>query len=104
MSAAEESIGRGKRKQPEWFEENQEELEALIEMKNEAQSRMLAVNSAAAKKDLRQQQQRNVKKAVDRAREGWIRRWFLKAKQLRKIEKLDGSASEGYSNRMIDGN
>ena len=40
------------------------ELEALIEMKNKAHSRMLAVNSAAAKKELRQQQ-RNVKKAVD---------------------------------------
>ena len=26
VSAAEEEIGRGKRKQPEWFEENQEEL------------------------------------------------------------------------------
>ena len=32
MSAAEESIGRGKRKQPKWFEANQKELEALIEM------------------------------------------------------------------------
>lgn len=53
VSAAEEQIGWGKRKQPEWFEENVEELMSLIEVKNKAYSRMLSVKSAAAKKEFR---------------------------------------------------
>ena len=73
VSAAGEEIGRGKRKQPEWFEENQDELMELIEMKNKAHVRMLAVKTVGAKKEFRQQQ-RKVKKAVDRAKEVWIRK------------------------------
>ena len=80
VSAAVKSIGRGRRK---WFEENQEELMALIEMKNKAHSRMLAVNSIAAKKEFRQQQ-RNVKKAVDRAKEKWIRKVALEGEAAKK--------------------
>ena len=34
ISAAEKTIGRGKWKQPEWFEEDVEELIPLIEAKN----------------------------------------------------------------------
>ena len=82
-SAAEESIGRGKRKQPEWFEENQEELMALIELKNKAYSKMLAVNSIAARREFRQQQ-RNVKKAVDTAKEEWIRKVALEGEAAKK--------------------
>ena len=52
VSAAEETIGQGKRKQPEWFEENVEELTPLIEMKNKAH-RMLSVNSATTRKEFR---------------------------------------------------
>ncbi len=36
MSAAEKTIGRGRKRQPEWFEENEGELEPLIAAKNEA--------------------------------------------------------------------
>ena len=49
---------------------------ALIEKKNKAHSRMLAVNSIAARKEFRHQQ-RNVKKAVDKAKEEWIRKVAL---------------------------
>ena len=38
VSAAEETVGRGKRKQPEWFEENVDELMSLINLKNKAQN------------------------------------------------------------------
>ena len=47
MTAAEESVGRGKRKQPEWFEESSELLMPLIEAKNEAQLKALRSNTAA---------------------------------------------------------
>ena len=53
VSAAEETIGQGKRKQPEWFEKNVEELMPLIDMKNKAHSRMLSVNSATTRKEFR---------------------------------------------------
>lgn len=73
VSVAEEAVGRGKRKQPEWFEENVEELGVLIAVKNEAHARMLRTNSVAARKEFRRQQ-RTVKRAVDKAKEEWIRK------------------------------
>ena len=75
-SVAEKTIGRGKRKQPEWFEESLEVLMPLIEAKNDAHKRMLATKSVKARKEFRQQQ-RKVKRAVDQAREYWIRRVAL---------------------------
>lgn len=56
VSAAERVVGRRKRNQPEWFEENAEELMALIAVKNEAHVRMLNDKSASAKKEFRRQQ------------------------------------------------
>ena len=53
VSAAEKTVGRGKRRQPEWFEENAEELMPLIEVKNEAQKRMLSTNSVGAKREFK---------------------------------------------------
>ena len=76
VSAAEKTIGRGRKKQPEWFEENEGELEQLIEAKNKARVKMLRCNSVAARKEFRQQQ-RIVKMAVDKAKEEWINRVSL---------------------------
>ena len=76
MSAAEKTIGRGRKRQPEWFEENEGELDPLIAAKNEARVKMLGCNSVAARKEFRQQQ-RIVKKAVDKAKEEWINRVSL---------------------------
>ena len=73
VSAAEKTIGRGKRKQSEWFEDNAKELMPLIEAKNEAHNRVLATGSVTAKKEFRYRQ-RVVKRAVDKAREDWIRK------------------------------
>ncbi len=42
VSAAERVVGRGKREQPEWFEDGADELLPLLELKNEAHTRMLA--------------------------------------------------------------
>ena len=46
-------VGQEKRKQMEWFEESAETLTPLIEAKNEACSRMLRINSWAARKEFR---------------------------------------------------
>ena len=53
-SVAEKIIDWGKRKQPEWFEENVEVLMALIKEKNDAHKKMLATNSVKARKEFRQ--------------------------------------------------
>ena len=68
MAAAEETMGRGRRKQPEWFEENADVLTPLIAAKNEAHSAYLRSNTQATKKEFRQHQ-RTVKKAIDKAKE-----------------------------------
>ena len=69
-------------------------------MKNKAHRKMLAVNSAAAKKGLRQQQQNVKKQWTGQGRSGSERR-LLKVKQLRRIEEPDGNVLEGYSNCMM---
>ena len=71
MQAAEKSIGCGKRRQPEWFEDNVEKLTPLIDAKNAAYDRLLGSDSAGARRAF-EQAQRRVKKAVDRAKEDWI--------------------------------
>ena len=71
VSTAEKVIGRGRRKQPEWFEETADVLEPLIKAKNEAYAVCLTDNSPD-KKRLFRQHQRAVKKAVDKAKEQWV--------------------------------
>ena len=71
VAAAEETVGRGRRKQPEWFEENADFLTPLIAAKNEAHSAYLRSNTQAKKKEFRQHQ-RTVKKAIDKAKEEWV--------------------------------
>ena len=73
VAAAEKIVDWEKRRQPERFEESAEVLTPLIETKNEAHNRMLRTNSQAARKEFRQQQ-RTVNRAVDKAKEEWIRR------------------------------
>ena len=56
VSAAERTVGRGKRKQPEWFEENIDELVPLIEAKNVAHTTMLNARTVASRKAFRRHQ------------------------------------------------
>lgn len=51
VSAAEKTVGRGKRKQPEWFEESAEKLMPL--------RRMLTVNYVAAKREFAEDGEEN---------------------------------------------
>ena len=71
VATAEETVGRGRRRHPEWFEENSETLLPLVEVKNRAHLRALRSNTAADRKEFRRQQ-RIVKRAVDEAKEEWI--------------------------------
>jgi len=48
VQAVEESIGHGKKRQPEWFEDNVEKLTPLLDVKNAAHARFLGSNSAGA--------------------------------------------------------
>ena len=71
VTSAEEAIGRGRRRQPEWFEESSELLVPLIKAKNKAHLNALRSNTVANRKEFRRHQ-RSVKRAVDKAREEWI--------------------------------
>ena len=65
--SAEEAIGRGIRSSPEWFEENVDVLEPLIQEKNLARSRYLQVGTRSRKQAFRKLQ-RLVQKAVSNAK------------------------------------
>ena len=71
VSASEEVVGRGKRKQPDWFEDSEELLPPLIKAKDDAHLRMIQCNTLANRKEFRRHQ-RKVKVAVDNAKEEWI--------------------------------
>ena len=47
VSAAEEVVGRGRGKHPEWFKENADNLIPLIEAKNQAHQKALQSNTTA---------------------------------------------------------
>lgn len=71
VSAAEEAVGRGRRKHPEWFKESSDTLLPLVEAKNRAHQKVLQSNATADRKEFRRHQ-RLVKRAVDKAKEDWI--------------------------------
>ena len=68
MAAAEETVGRGRKKQPEWFEESAEVLIPLTAAKNEAYAAYLRSNTQDKKKEFRRHE-RTAKKAIDKAKE-----------------------------------
>jgi len=68
VQAAEESIGCGKKRQPE---DNVEKLTPLLDVKNAAHARFLGSYSADAQRAFRRAQRR-VKKVIDKAKEDWI--------------------------------
>ena len=70
VSAAEEVVGRWKRKQPDWYEDSEELLSPLIKGKDDAHLRMIQCNTSANQMELRRHQ-RKVKVAVDNANEEW---------------------------------
>ena len=71
IEAAEESLGRSWKKQPDWLLESMDVVMPLIEAKNAARRRLLQSNTQANRRDFRSHQ-RLVKKAVDAAKETWV--------------------------------
>ena len=71
LAAADNTLGRRGRTQPEWFEDSLEELIPLIEAKNNAHTKALQSGLPADKKLFRRRQ-RLVQKAVAEAKEKWI--------------------------------
>ena len=70
-TAAEATVGLGRRKQPEWFLDAADTLQPVIDEKNAAYTRYLPMNTVAAKKEFRRHQ-RVLKQAIDAAKEEWI--------------------------------
>ena len=83
ISAAETAVGRGRKKQPDWFLDAVDTLQPLLDQKNAAYSRFLQANSVATKKEFRKHQ-RAVKHAVDAAKEEWISKVSGEAEKARK--------------------
>lgn len=57
LSITAAAVGRGRRKQPEWFEENTEVLTPLIVAKNKAYTAYLTNNTQTKKKEFRKHQE-----------------------------------------------
>ena len=83
VSAAEKIVGRGKRKQPDWFEDSEELLSPLIKAKDDAHLRIIQCTTSANRKEFRRHQ-RKVKIAVDNAKKEWICRVAKEGKAARK--------------------
>ena len=73
VEAAEECLGRARKKQPDWFLDAVETLMPLVDAKRSAHCRFLREHTTSSKKEFRRHQ-RIVKKAVDEAKEAWISR------------------------------
>ena len=76
LTAAELSIGRAKKSQPDWFLESAHTIIPLLESKNRAHNKLLQYGSPAHRKEFRRHQ-RKVKVAIDKAKEEWIQKVAL---------------------------
>jgi len=73
VTSADESFGRARKKQPDWFIDATDVLAPLMDNKARARQRYLQLQSSSAKSEFRLCQ-RLVKRAVDEAKEAWISR------------------------------
>ena len=73
LDTAEESIGRERKFQPDWFLESSSTLTPVIEAKNKAYEKVLQTDHPTNRQEFRRQQ-RLVKSTVDKAKEQWIMR------------------------------
>ena len=83
LSAAESAVGRGRKKQPDWFLEAADTLTPLLDAKRAAHNRVLQVNSIANRQEFRKHQ-RFVKCVVDAAKEKWILKVATDAEKARR--------------------
>ena len=83
MEAAEESVGRGRKRQPDSFSDANDTLMPLVTAKRRAYHRFLQTHATSDKREFRRTQ-RVVKKAVDEAKEAWIGRVVKEAECVRR--------------------
>ena len=101
VPATEEVVGRGKRKQPDWFEDNEELLSPQIKAKNDAHLWMIQCNTSANQKEFRRYQ-RKVKVAVDNAKEEWICKVAKEGKLQKRMVAQGGRVSRTCSSLMLE--
>ena len=78
LSSAVKAVGRRRRRQPDWFVMGEHLLSPLLAAKNEAWNGVLRSDSPACRRRFRQCE-RDVKRAVTKAKEDWIQRTALAA-------------------------
>ena len=66
-------MGRGRKKQPDWFVESADILQLLLDAKKRSHDKVLQANNTVNRREFRKHQ-RIVKCAVDAAKEEWIRK------------------------------
>ena len=67
MSSAEDVLGQGKKRQPDWFIQAADMLQPLLKAKQHAHNKMLHTNSIVNRREFRRHQ-RIVKHPVDSAK------------------------------------
>jgi len=83
VASAEDSIGRGFRSNPEWFEDNYSELKPLIDKKNDDYRKFLQVGTRSCRSTFKRLQQM-VRKAVVKAKENWVSKVATKGEAARR--------------------
>ena len=71
LTAAEAIVGRGRKKQPDWFVKAADTLQPLLDAKKRAHEKVLQLDNIINRREFRKHQ-RTVKCAVDAAKEEWI--------------------------------
>jgi len=100
ISSTEQCIGRGYRSNSEWFEDNADTLKPLIDIKNEALQKYLQRDTRSRKRFFHQCQQA-VQKAVNKAKEEWIKKVASDAEAAVKDGKLRWKTSTGCNKYMV---
>jgi len=95
VASAEDSIGRGFRSNPEWFEDSYSELKPLIDKKNDAYRKFLQVGTRSRRSAFKRLQQ-IVRKAVVKAKEDWVNKVATEGEAARR----DGQARWGSIRRL----
>ena len=95
VNSAEDSIGRGYRSNPEWFEDSYSQLKPLIDEKNDAYQKFLQVGTRLRRKTFRNLQ-RMVQEAVVKAKEDWVNKVAAEGEAARR----DGQVRWGSIHRL----
>ena len=86
-SAASDSLGFGRHRQPDWFVDSQSVLEPLIHEKNIHHQRLLSDDTVGNRQTFRKIQ-RSVSKAVRQAKDKWVMSVAEEAEGARKDERV----------------